>query len=657
MASRPNLPGFVHNGVDRDRHNKAHIFSVVDGIPTVGDAKGKGNHMPSSTQTIPLQHNKFLFDRTDLHNPIQSKSVIPDIKNKPKWIEYDRKVLRFWAYTKESVLFSNEEKQRIRRFTICYYLADDTVHVNEKVDENSGMPQGLFLKREKLPVDGDRFAHWTDFRVGQIFKIFGREFHIIGCDKQSREFYEQNGENQMANVDFPDDEHTESRKKFAQGVNKRDTGISSYLEAKCGKLQSFQLQRERQYLAHDGKVLRFWCYWNDVQVYGRVHHYQLHYFLADDTIAIHEDYPTNAGTQHFPVFLHRSKLPKKLPCHGVALIGVDHTDDIPYVTHADLRIGGYVTVYGRHMLLTRCDEYTKLFYRDVHGLDESEFDPIEEMPNYYEVPKVKPAPHNGFGIEEDSIGSVCHLVPSDLQPLNSRFLEKQFIWPTLKKTEKKNFNQLMKYDTKVLRFKAVFAKPCKEDELRKFVIEYYRSDNTIKIFEVKQPNSGFDGGKFLQRCRLKNPATGTYYEPQEFYVGCVIIINKFAFKITEAGDFTMKHMEGEPSTFPFANKDLILQKLADKLWDRSNRKSDTFRLFDKNHDAQISRSEFEDMMKTYGWELSEHELLTLWRAYDVNGDGSITFTEFFNAIENHKHSRKSSVNKGATALLPVADEN
>jgi len=69
----------------------------------------------------------------------------------PKWLKYDRKVLLFEGYFKEPVFESAVENYRVRKVEIHYYLDDDTLYITEHKIENSGIPQGVFLKRHKLP--------------------------------------------------------------------------------------------------------------------------------------------------------------------------------------------------------------------------------------------------------------------------------------------------------------------------------------------------------------------------------------------------------------------------------------------------------------------------------------------------------------------------
>jgi hypothetical protein len=59
-------------------------------------------------------------------------------------------VLRWFGFFKESVLDNPDERYRIRRVTIQFYLEDDTLDVTEPKQENSGIPQvsslGCFIR-------------------------------------------------------------------------------------------------------------------------------------------------------------------------------------------------------------------------------------------------------------------------------------------------------------------------------------------------------------------------------------------------------------------------------------------------------------------------------------------------------------------------------
>jgi len=49
------------------------------------------------------------------------------------------------------------------------------------------------------------------------------------------------------------------------------------------------------------------------------------------------------------------------------------------------------------------------------------------------------------------------------------------------------------------------------------------------------------------------------------------------------------------------------------------------------------------MLELYGFALNEHEILTIWRHFDSNNDGHISFPEFYQALEKEHYNMKSQV--------------
>jgi hypothetical protein len=74
-------------------------------------------------------------------------------------------------------------------------------------------------------------------------------------------------------------------------------------------------------------------------------------------------------------------------------------------------IGRVVNVFGRKMLLTDCDEFTKEFLRNKFGINN--FEPVNYNANggsFRGIERIDP-PYNGFGSEEDSLASTKKLIP------------------------------------------------------------------------------------------------------------------------------------------------------------------------------------------------------------------------------------------------------
>ncbi len=79
---------------------------------------------------------------------------------------------------------SPDEFYRVRDVRIFYYLEDDSISIMEPPQENSGIPQGRFVKRQRLAKnDHGDYWHWKDFNVGMNLTIYGKVIHIYDCDK------------------------------------------------------------------------------------------------------------------------------------------------------------------------------------------------------------------------------------------------------------------------------------------------------------------------------------------------------------------------------------------------------------------------------------------------------------------------------------------
>ncbi len=88
---------------------------------------------------------------------------------------------------------SAEENSRYRHVYIMYFMEDGTLGINEPKVENSGLPQGNFLKRQKVEKEDGTYIGPDDFQIGSEVTICGHTFHICGCDRFTRWFFEENG--------------------------------------------------------------------------------------------------------------------------------------------------------------------------------------------------------------------------------------------------------------------------------------------------------------------------------------------------------------------------------------------------------------------------------------------------------------------------------
>ena len=67
------------------------------------------------------------------------------------------------------------ETERTRFVDLYYYLVDDSISMTEPKQMNSGIPQGKFLTRQRLPTgQGDRVVHWKDLNCAMDLIVYGK---------------------------------------------------------------------------------------------------------------------------------------------------------------------------------------------------------------------------------------------------------------------------------------------------------------------------------------------------------------------------------------------------------------------------------------------------------------------------------------------------
>ena len=184
----PFLPGHVFNDPYKQNYHKTQQFTYSD------------HSQQEKRQNVSEDIDEHLID--ELTKSVSNLSFQKERKGpqndsiprvQPPWIKYERKVLRFYAYFQEHVVESRLENYRIRKVKIYYYLMDDTIFITEPKVENYGIPQGVFLKRQKVPKkvgELDNNYTWRDFNICSNIQFFERIFRIYDCDAFTKQFYD-----------------------------------------------------------------------------------------------------------------------------------------------------------------------------------------------------------------------------------------------------------------------------------------------------------------------------------------------------------------------------------------------------------------------------------------------------------------------------------
>lgn len=114
----------------------------------------------------------------------------------PPWLVYDKKVLCFHAYFKESLHEVFKAPYQVRKVKILFYLEDGTMQVSEPRVDNSGLSQGCVVSRQRVPRPAPcqhEFLSILDLNVSQTITIFNRVYQITGCDLFTRHFLNRAG--------------------------------------------------------------------------------------------------------------------------------------------------------------------------------------------------------------------------------------------------------------------------------------------------------------------------------------------------------------------------------------------------------------------------------------------------------------------------------
>jgi hypothetical protein len=215
----------------------------------------------------------------------------------PSWTVFEKQVLRFYAYFKETLPEVNRIPYQIRTVKICYFLQDDTVQIHEMRGELGSQCLVSRQRIKKAKPLNESFVTLLDFNVDSMVSLLDRVYHITDCDVFTRNFLNRLGICVPSPVETPKDPATEIRKLEKQSMIAKHPTPKDYRFAK--------------FLQNDRKVLRFSAYWDDRgSENGDVRVLEVLFHMADDTFEIKEKLSPNCGRQSNGMFLKRAKLPR-----------------------------------------------------------------------------------------------------------------------------------------------------------------------------------------------------------------------------------------------------------------------------------------------------------------------------------------------------------
>ena len=187
-------------------------------------------------------------------------------------------------------------------------------------------------------------------------------------------------------------------------------------------------------------------------------------------------------------------------------------------------------------------------------------------------------------------------------------------------------------NTQVLNFKARMLSDYPEDRRRQFMVSYFLSDKTMQIIEAVVPNSGFRAGKFLQRTRIRDPATKKFFEPSAFYVGAKIHAAGRVFELLDAAQHTFNLMEAKADEFPDSDIGTVVNHIKQICLGETKNLRKLFQERDDTASGYLTMEEAEDVLSKFEPKISKHAVKTVLRAFER--DGKFEYNPLLTFIKN-----------------------
>eukprot|EP00659_Diplonema_papillatum_P020220 gene20220-31089_t len=475
------------------------------------------------------------------------KETSDDIQR--RWASFDDPYT-FMGYFKEPVAESATESYRLRKVAITYYKNDKTLQIREAKTHNSGMMTsvhggGPLLVRRHVVYDVDATPlDLEDLQIGEEFECYGKVFRILACLGKTREKLQAEGWSVPSDQPFPHEEDLHAKAnairmqmKGVRQLHSDDMDVKRQAEfavvGRYSKLHPDAVRGTIQFLGAEGsRHLTYNAYWDDRDTpRGDLHMVVIKYYPEDDTFEVCEKKQVNSGRDGGSKLMCRQRLAKDRQAVRPQHNTFGHKIQYGYLTAGDIKIGETYSIHEKDFFVYDADQFTREWYKkqlgvalpapvDVEGV-------LKKHAGGGPVRHYPPA-HDGWGTDEDSLGSWKRLM---LKPLQ------------------KDVGKLLREGHKVLRYRAVLeTQQHPSDAERNFVLNYYIATGEYEIIESHARNSGIISGKFLGKTVLHrtDEETGEKVRLSEadLGVGRVVHILGRDFRLMEIDTRSQKFIDG-----------------------------------------------------------------------------------------------------------------
>ena len=146
---------------------------------------------PTPPSLKPPKHNGFGTEADSIGN-CKSLVLRAPKQDVVKWHKHVNTLLRY----KCKLHSPKDPNDGLRRFILTFYVADDTLMINEISVRNTGYLAGRFLKRQKIKKsensDGDPiYYRHEDIVPGEILIVFNHKFEMLSMDDFTKTFKDE----------------------------------------------------------------------------------------------------------------------------------------------------------------------------------------------------------------------------------------------------------------------------------------------------------------------------------------------------------------------------------------------------------------------------------------------------------------------------------
>lgn len=592
----------------------------------------------------------------------------------PRYVETDKQTARFYGYFYEERPWDHEgplgesrvEPAVCRQVVVHYYIYDDTVEINEPKQPNSGLVQGNFFRRGKVNKDSDgQPVQLTDLIPGNQLPILGQTFVIFDADQFTRDYFKKELNIILPpRLKRPDGMVAEMAAQYATGLGAPlqasskafNTRSTDYFTIKEG------LDKTNLFLKYDGQVLRFlsvetsrpWPpFFPELEekllasgqnvhnlsnghgfiASANVKRYAFSYYLASaemEVLVQRQRGERDPGMDEPKTLLKKTKMPKNWrEVQGQGQLPV-------FYDVADFQCGAVLDIYGRYFLMVDCDSFTRRYFQQM-GLPQRPVPLILEE----EEQIIQPVPEAGdgflpIGSEEDTLATVYGMPKP-----------------------RKNVLKIYRNQGRHIRAKAALLTNSPIDSSRLFLLTFYLEDDTLQVYEDTGRNSGIMGGTFLKRGRYLNDlppdaAEPRYVLPTDIYLGNVLCVQGYQFRITEMDNMSLKFCENYPDEFPMSDTFRILGLMMLKIVEMQINLRPVLAAADEKKKGYLNRDSFIKALDSLGLfeDLNDQEILTVLRRFEDN-NGLIYYEEMSDFISHVFFQHQSTT--GSQILGPAGD--